>query len=56
MMLDIGLEPPLLDKFDAARWRTWYDVASATATELQKLEVRQALDHLHFFRVTELTA
>ena len=54
-MLDIGLEPPN-GKFDSARWRKWYDVASATVTELQKLEVRQALDLLHFFRVTELTA
>jgi hypothetical protein len=55
MMLDIGLEPPA-GKFDTARWRKWYDVASATATELQRLGVRQALDRLHFFRVTELTA
>ena len=45
-----------LGKFDAARWRKWYDVVSASVTELQQLEVRQALDRLHFFRVTELTA
>ena len=54
-LLDIGHAPPL-GKFDAARWRKWYDVASAGVTELQELEVRQALDRLHFFRVTELTA
>ena len=55
MMLDIGLEPPT-GKFDGARWRKWYDVASGGASELQKQEVRGALDRLHFFRVTELTA
>ena len=54
-MLDIGLEPPL-GKFDRKRWRKWYDVASASVTEYQKLEVRRALDRLHFYRVTELTA
>ena len=54
-MVDIGLEPPL-GKFDAEKWRKWYDVASASVTELQKLEVRQTLDRLYFFRVTELTA
>jgi hypothetical protein len=55
MMLDIGLEPPA-GKFDAARWRKWYDVASGSASELQKMEVRQVLDRLHFFRVTELAS
>ena len=53
-MLDLGLEPPK-GKFDVNRWRAWYDEVLPGLDAAQLAKVREALDRLRFYRVSEIT-
>jgi hypothetical protein len=53
-LLDAGLEPPA-GKLNVKAWRGWYDRARDGLTELQRLRLREALDRVRFYQVSELT-
>jgi hypothetical protein len=53
-MLDLGLEPPP-GPFRVARWRKWYDKVLPSLDEAQRARIREGLDRLRFFQVSEVT-
>jgi hypothetical protein len=52
-LIDHGLEPPA-GKFDAEKWRSWYDQQHQALDEFQRRAIRQGLDRVVFFQVSEL--
>src|SRR5262245_20867178 len=53
-LLDAGLELPA-GKLNVKAWRGWYDRVHDGLTELQRLRLREALDRVRFYQVSELT-
>jgi hypothetical protein len=55
-MLDHGLEPPGAKRSKPDAWRRWYDGLHDKLNGVQRRAIREALDRVVFYRVTELTA
>lgn len=53
-MLDLGLQPPD-GKFSADKWQRWYDRVHDQLDEVQRRAIRQGLDRVQFYQVSELT-
>jgi hypothetical protein len=53
-LLDHGLEPPA-GKLGVDKWRGWYDGVQGALDDLQRRAIRQGLDRIVFFQVSELT-
>jgi hypothetical protein len=54
-LLDHGLEPPSGKKPTVDGWRKWYDQVSDDLDDLQRRAIRQGLDRVVFYQVTELS-
>jgi hypothetical protein len=55
-LLDHGLEPPEVKKFNANTWRRWYDSIQGSLDAVQRRAIREAMDRVIFYQVSELTA
>jgi hypothetical protein len=53
-LLDQSLDPPAGKKVTPTRWREWYDQQHEALDEFQRRAIRQGLDRVVFFQVTEL--
>jgi hypothetical protein len=53
-LLDHGLDPPAGKKVTPDRWRGWYDEIHDTLDDLQRRAIRQAMDRVVFYQVSEL--
>jgi hypothetical protein len=53
-LLDHGLEPPAGKKVTPTRWREWYDQRHEALDEFQRRAIRQGLDRVVFYQVSEL--